>query len=348
MENARIQAIGTALPQYLITQEAAKNFAFKLFKQSYPEIQRLLTVFDHSQIGQRYVAMPLDWYEIEHSFAEANQIYEQVGLTLAVQASRAAMVEAGIEPSDIGLVIFVSSTGIATPSLDAALIQQLGLSEEVKRLPVWGLGCAGGVTGIARAAELSQSIAGKSVLLVALELCSLTFQRSDLSKSNFVGVGIFGDGAAAVLLASTGDGPEILGSYSHLFPHSADVMGWDVIESGLKVRFSKNIPQIVKKHLPGLFAKSCKSWGVRPEEIEYYIMHPGGAKVIQGYQESLQLPKEALQYANYALEHYGNISSASVLFEMKEFMKDSSRHEKYGIMLALGPGFSAEQVLFLW
>ncbi len=348
MDNAKIQAIGTALPQYSISQDIAKEFAFSAFRQSFKDINRLLTIFDNSQINKRYVSMPLEWYGKEHSFAETNQIYEQVGLNLAEKASLAAIREAGITLNDIGMVIFVSSTGIATPTIDAALIQRLGLPENVKRVPIWGLGCAGGVSGIARAAELAKTIKRKSVLLVALELCSLTFQREDFSKANFVGASIFGDGAAAVLLSVGGDGPEIVDSYSHLFPKSADIMGWDVVDTGLKVRFSKSIPHIVMKYLPELIVKACKNWDVDPKKIQHYIVHPGGAKVIQAYKESLGLTDDALQYAVQTLYNYGNISSASVLFEMKEFMSNTISEGRYGVMLALGPGFSAEKVLFIW
>ncbi|WP_371361751.1 Alpha-pyrone synthesis polyketide synthase-like Pks11 [Sporomusa rhizae] len=348
MENAKIQAIGTALPQYSVSQDMAKEFAFRAFRQSFKDINRLLTIFDNSQINKRYVSMPLGWYGKEHSFAETNQIYEQVGLNLAEKASLAAICEAGIKLNDIDMVIFVSSTGIATPTIDAALIQRLGLPENVKRIPIWGLGCAGGVSGVARAAELAKTIKSKSVLLVALELCSLTFQREDFSKANFVGASIFGDGAAAVLLSVGGDGPEIVDSYSHLFPKSADIMGWDVVNSGLKVRFSKSIPHIITKYLPELIVKACKNWDVDPKKIQHYIVHPGGAKVIQAYKDSLGLTEDVLQYAVETLYNYGNISSASVLFEMKEFMTNTISERRYGVMLALGPGFSAEKVLFKW
>lgn len=348
MENAKIQAIGTALPQYAISQAVAKEFAARAFGHSYKDINRLLTIFDHCQINQRYISMPLDWYGKEHSFADTCRIYAEVGISLAEKASLAAMEMAGIEAKDVGVLLFVSSTGITTPTLDATLIQRLGLPENTKRIPIWGLGCAGGVSGLARAAELAKAAKEKSVLLVALELCSLTFQRVDFSKANLVGTSIFGDGAAAVLLSPTGDGPEILDSFSYLLPQSADVMGWDVIETGLKVRFSKSIPYIVKKYIPELVVEACANWHVDPQKIQHYIVHPGGAKVIQAYQESLGLDDDVLQYAVHTLYHYGNISSASVLFELKEFMSQTAREGKYGIMLALGPGFSAEQVLFLW
>ncbi|MEN6564871.1 MAG: 3-oxoacyl-[acyl-carrier-protein] synthase III C-terminal domain-containing protein, partial [Veillonellales bacterium] len=318
------------------------------FGQSYKDINRLLAVFDNSHISKRYVSMPLHWYQEEHSFTEANRIYQLVGIDLVEKASRAAMTEAGAEPKDIGAIIFVSSTGIATPTIDASLTQKLGLPENSKRIPIWGLGCAGGVSGLARAAEIAGITKGKSVLLVALELCSLTFQRDDFSKANLVGASIFSDGAAAVLLSVEGKGPEIVDSFSHLFPNSADIMGWDIIETGLKVRFSKTIPHIIKKCLPELLNKACNAWAIESKEIEHYIVHPGGAKVIEAYKESLGLTDEALRYARQNLHDFGNMSSASILFEIKDFMSHNIKEGKYGVLLALGPGFSAEQVLFKW
>lgn len=348
MEHARIQAIGTAIPEYSISQQEVKEFVARLFGHSYKDINRLLTIFDHKHIHKRYLAMPMEWYDKEHSFAETNLIYQQVGLRLAEQASRAAIQSSGIDPLEIGMIIVVSSTGIVTPTLDSMLIQTLGLAVHTKRIPIWGLGCAGGVAGLARAAELAKTMTGKSVLLITLELCSLTFQRNDFSKANLVGTSLFADGAAAVIISTAGDGPEIINSYSHLFPKSADVMGWDIVETGLKVRFSKSIPQIILKFLPKVMENSCANWNIDQSKIEYYIVHPGGGKVIEAYQESLNLSEDILQYATQILYGYGNMSSVSVLFEMKEFISHSIRKGKYGIMLALGPGFSAEQVLFLW
>lgn len=348
MVYAKIQAIGTAVPKYSITQEDVKEFAWQLFGQSYKDINRLLTIFDHSHIRQRYLAMPKVWYQSEHSFAEANAIYKEVGLDLAEQACLAAIREAGIKTDEIGMILFVSSTGIATPTFDALLIEKLGLKADTKRVPIWGLGCAGGVAGLARAAEFAKMMPGKSVLIVGLELCSLTFQCNDFSKANLVGTSLFADGAAAVLLSTNGDGPEIRSSSSHLFSQSEDIMGWDLVETGLKVRFSKSIPQLIMKFLPQVVSDSCKSWYIESDKIAYYIVHPGGAKVIQAYKESLELNDDILQYAVQTLYNYGNMSSVSVLFELKAFMHHSVKKGKYGLMLALGPGFSAEQVLFLW
>ncbi|HWQ62088.1 MAG TPA: 3-oxoacyl-[acyl-carrier-protein] synthase III C-terminal domain-containing protein, partial [Negativicutes bacterium] len=176
----------------------------------------------------------------------------------------------------------------------------------------------------------------------------LTFQRNDFSKSNLVGAGIFADGAAAAVIAADGDGPEILGAHSSLFADTEDIMGWDVIATGLKVRFSRDIPAFVRSNLPALSAAACRAWGISREELVHYVVHPGGAKVLDAYVESLGLPAAALASAYDVLAGYGNMSSASVLFVLERFLQTTPPSGRYGVMLTLGPGFSAEQVLFRW
>lgn len=348
MQWPKVCGIGLAVPPYAVRQEDIKNFAAGLFKEKLAQLERLLPVFDNACIAARYLAQPLVWYAEEHTFAEANLKFGEIALELAQTAAAEALDRSGIPAADIGAVVFVTSTGITTPTIDAQLIQRLGISHHAARLPVWGLGCAGGVAGLARSAELVLAVPERAVLLVAVELCSLTFQRNDFSKSNLVGAGIFADGAAAVVVAAGGDGPELLGTHSTLFADTEDVMGWDVVETGLKVRFSRDIPSIVRRHLPGLVTAACRQWGVEKEEIAYCIAHPGGAKVLAAYAESLGLPAVDLTAAYSVLAGYGNMSSASVLFVLEEFLRQQPPAGRHGLMLTLGPGFSAEQVLFRW
>jgi len=343
-----IQGIGTAVPKYALQQGEIKNFIAVLFQDHVDHLDRLLPVFENCCIETRHLSRPLDWYKTTHSFAEANTIFEEVALDLAEEAALQAMEMGKVEVEDVGMIIFLSSTGITTPTLDAKLMQRLGLSPHTKRLPIWGLGCGGGVAGLARAAELAPSLSGKSVLLVTVELCSLTFQQNDYSKSNLVGTSLFADGAAAVLLNTKGDGPEIHGSYSTLFSNSAHVMGWDLVDTGFKVRFSRDIPSIVRQYLPQILRNACLTWGILEEKICHYIMHPGGAKVLSAYRDSLGLCEEDLTHAYEILRCYGNMSSASVLFVLAKYLKDTTPKGAYGLMLALGPGFSAEQVLIKW
>ena len=348
MGMSRIQAVGTAVPAYALEQGEIKKFIAALFDSHIDHLDRLLPVFENSRIKVRHFSQPLEWYKAAHSFGETNKVFEQVALKLAEEASLEALRKANLKPEDIGMVVFVSSTGIVTPTLDAKLIQRLGLSPHTGRLPVWGLGCGGGVSGIARSAEIAYRLQEKSVLLVTVELCSLTFQKEDYSKSNLVGASLFADGAAAAVIKMNGNGPTLLDSYSTLFPNTEHIMGWDLIETGFKVRFSQDIPSIIKRYLPNLVSDACTKWGIDQSQICHYIVHPGGAKVLNAYQESLDLPPEYLKGAYDILGCYGNMSSASVLFVLEKFMKETPATGSYGIMLALGPGFSAEQVLFQW
>lgn len=348
MENPKLKSVGLAVPPYAVRQSDLRDFAASLFQERVENLERLLPIFDNACITARHLAQPLEWYAAPHTFAEANHLYEEIGLELAEAAAREALTRAGLEARDIGLIMLVSSTGVATPTLDAKLFGRLGLSAHAARLPLWGLGCAGGVAGLARAAELVSSVPGRAVLLVAVELCSLTFQRNDFSKSNLVGAGIFADGAAAVVLTTDGEGMELIGSHSTLFEDSEDIMGWDVVETGLKVRFSRDIPSLVRRYLPGLVCQACNNWGVEQQEISQYVVHPGGAKVLDAYAESLGLPPEKLASAYDVLRNYGNMSSPSVLFVLDRFLRSQPPSGECGIMLALGPGFCAEQVLFRW
>ena len=344
----KISGVGTALPGNAVQQDTIREFAAALFREGMPNVDRLLPVFENGAIKSRHLAQPLSWYSQQHSFADANSSYEIAALELACEAAQVALVRAGVKATDIGLVVFVSSTGIATPTLDARLMEKMNISLQAARVPLWGLGCAGGVAGLARTAELAASLQVNAALLVAVELCSLTFQRNDLSKANLVGSSIFADGAAAVVITPDGDGPAFLGSYSNLFPDTADIMGWDVVGTGLKVRFSRDIPALVRSCLPDLVANACTKWGIAQEAVRHYVVHPGGAKVLAAYEESLGLSGGELAHAYEVLADCGNMSSGTVLFVLERYLASKSPTNDYGLMLALGPGFSAEQVLFQW
>jgi len=341
MITVHIDGVGTAVPEYIVDQSMVRATVERVFSGSVEDLPRLLQVFEHGHIHTRRFVRPPEWYATEHGLAEANAVYAESAVSLATQAARTAL--AGREKDVVGIVV-ASTTGIMTPSLDAALIQTLGLSIHTKRLPIFGLGCAAGVAGLARAAEMSRALGGGLVLFVAVEICSVTFQQSDRSKSNIVGSSIFGDGAAAVCISSTGTGPTIIGSYSTLFPGTEDIMGWDVADTGLRVRFSRDIPSFVLQHLPTVLSDACTSWGITPADIKSFIAHPGGAKVLDAYAEATGMPPSTFTIARNILRDYGNMSSASVLFVLNEYL-NTTQTPGYAIMSALGPGFSAEQLL---
>ena len=238
----------------------------------------------------------------------------------------------------------MNTTAISAPSLDARVIQQLGLSLNTSRLPVWGLGCAGGAAGLARAADLVRA-GKKHVLLIAVEVCSMTFIREDHSKSNFVGAALFADGAAAVVLSQEGTGLEILGGFSSLIPDSEDVMGWDVLESGLKVRFSRDIPTLMRDIIPQSVQQACQAHGMETSDLRHHVLHPGGVKVIQAYSEVMDVSLDQLEPSFAVLREHGNMSSPSVLFVLEKLLEGDPAAGR-GILTAMGPGFCAEHVLF--
>lgn len=346
---SRISSVATAVPGHMIGQQVAQQFCRALFHETYSDIDRLLPVFSNAQVEKRYFSVPEDWFETDHSFAEKNRHYIETALELGEAAISSCLRNADLMPQDIDHLIFVSTTGLATPSIDARLINILKLRPNVRRTPIWGLGCAGGVAGLSRAYEYTVAFPRERALVLALELCGLTFQRNDLSKSNLVATSLFGDGAAAVLVsgAETGDaGPRILGSRSTLWYESLDVMGWDINDRGLKVLFSRDIPSIVRSHVLPALLEFLTSHELALHDLGHIIAHPGGAKVIEAYEQALGLTEDKMERARAILRKYGNMSSPTVLFVLEDYMRAQTvRPDEYGLITALGPGFSAEMML---
>ena len=345
--NSRILSVATALPPYRIGQNEVKEFARGMFSGAYGDFERLLKVFDNTNIDERYFCVPPAWFEKDHGFTEKNALYVEHALDLSEKAARRALDRAGAKPEDVGGIFFVSTTGLSTPSLDSKLIYRLGLSEHTRRLPIWGLGCAAGVAGLARSADHARLYAGELSLLVGVELCGLTFQRGDLSKANLVATSLFADGAAAALIGSGAEGPELIGSHSTIWPGSEDVMGWDLVETGFKVKISRSIPTLVRRRMSEDLLRACASAGISQEDIEHYLFHPGGTRVLDALEEVLGLEPGALVLPREVLRECGNMSSVTVMFVLERFLHN---HEfatgEYGVLSALGPGFSAEHVFF--
>ena len=284
----RLVAISTAVPQHVVRQADAREFAAKLFASAKDIDERLMQVFDHAGIDQRHVCMPLEWFGSDHSFAEKNDLYVEHAVRLAGEAAGETLRRAGLSPRDVDHIVFVSTTGVATPSIDARLVHALGFRENVRRTPIFGLGCAGGTGGLATARDLALANPSGRVLFIALELCTLTFQHGELSRRNLVAASLFGDGAAAALIvggdvaASVRDTRrpvELVASQSTLWKDTLDVMGWNVDGNGLHVIFSQDIPTIVhEKVLPSLTA-FLDAQGLSLGQIQHMVFHPGGTKV---------------------------------------------------------------------
>jgi alkylresorcinol/alkylpyrone synthase len=318
-------------------------------------LERLIGVFENTGIESRYLSAPLEWFTQPHSFAEKNQLWFETALNLCESACREALQLAGITPQQVGAVVLVTTTGIATPSLEAHLIQRLGLPLTAIRLPIWGLGCAGGSAGLARAAEIAQNHPHQCVLMVAVELCSLTFVKGDLSKSNLVATSLFADGAAAVVLgmpalAGSTAGPFVLGGFSRLLPESFDVMGWDLIPDGLQVRFAQSIPALVEGELGSLIQDGLAGFNLSAPDINIWTLHPGGARVLAAYRDGMQVDEISLEASFCVLRKFGNMSSPTVLFVLARQMYQLEKPApgSTGVLLALGPGFAAEGVVLQW
>jgi alkylresorcinol/alkylpyrone synthase len=346
---SRISAVGTAVPPYRVDQGSVRDFSRSLFHEAFPDIDRLIPIFDNALIRERYFSAPPDWYSHDHNFAEKNEVYVEMAIELGKTAILDCLSKLGLEPQVIDHILFVSTTGLATPSVDARLVNNLALRKDIRRTPVWGLGCAGGVSGLARAFEFTRAFPDKRALVLALELCSLTFLRNDLSKSNLVATSLFGDGAAAVLVSGegTGDGgPAIIGSRSTIWYDSLDVMGWELNQHGLKVLFSRDIPTIVSEWVLPSLLEFLEENGITLKDLTHLIAHPGGTKVLEAYRQTLGLTNGQLDRARDVLTRFGNMSSPTVLFVLKEFIEARAVGEgEYGLVTALGPGFSSEMLL---
>jgi alkylresorcinol/alkylpyrone synthase len=353
-----IASIGTAVPPHKITQSQCRDFARRVFGDTFRDIDRLLAVFESAQIENRHFAAPIEWFDHPHSFADKNRLYIETAVTLAAAAIRTCLSQAGLEPEDVDHLVFVSSTGLATPSLDAHLFNELGLRSNLKRTPIWGLGCAGGATGLARGFDLARAHPQEKIVVCALELCGLTFLHADRSKSNLIATSLFADGCAAVLLLGADavqkhpglaeGAPHVLASRSTIWPDTLDVMGWDVQEAGLKVVFSKDIPTLVESKIRPEIETFLQEQGLSRADMQRFVAHPGGMKVLQAYQDALDLPSERLDHSRDVLRTHGNMSSCTVLFVLARELQDAHPPGEHGLLLALGPGFSCEQVLLRW
>jgi alkylresorcinol/alkylpyrone synthase len=345
----KIVSVGRALPPYKLTQSDIKDFVRIHFSNSQLPIDRLLEVFENAQIQERYFSVPVDWYREEHSFVEKNEQYILSCDLLGVAAANDALQPLGITSQEIDYIIFVSSTGIATPSIDARLINLLQMRPDIRRTPIWGLGCAGGAAGLSHAHHYLLAHPRHRVLIVAIELCGLTFQQNDFSKSNLVATALFGEGAAAVLMTGDeidSDGVAVLDTRSTFWPDSLDVMGWNMMNTGMQVVFSQSIPQIVHARARANFDGFLADHNLTLDDISHLILHPGGAKVIEAYESALALGDGKLDLCRQSLRDFGNMSAVSVLFVLAEHLRRFPlKSGKYGLISALGPGFCAENLL---
>jgi alkylresorcinol/alkylpyrone synthase len=345
----KLMAVATAVPPYHVDQTDAKSFATRIFGSRLSDFDRLLPLFDNTGIETRYFSKPLEWFGEDHSLAEKNDIYIRSATELGAAASRRVMEQSGIAPDQIDYIIYVNTTGLATPSIDARLMNILKLRPYIRRTPIWGLGCAGGAAGLSHAYHYLLGHPTHRVLVVAVELCGLTFIHDDYSKSNLVASALFGEGAAAVLLCGdqvSATGLEIVDTQSTFYPDSLNVMGWNIVSRGLQVVFDKRIPDIVAEHAAGELDEFLKRHHLNRDDVRHYLYHPGGMKVVEAYEAAYGVNGDHFALPHEVLRRYGNMSSVTVLFVIAEYLaKYGFGRTGYGMISALGPGFCSEALL---
>jgi alkylresorcinol/alkylpyrone synthase len=355
----KVLSVGEAIPPYTVYQSKAKQFVKQMFGQAYSDINRLLQVFENSEIQTRSFMKELEWYTREHSFAEKNNVYIDCSVQLGKEAIRnclqGSFLREPISYEDIDMIITISSTGLATPTIEARIMNDLPFRTDTKRLPIWGLGCAGGAAGLARAFEYCRQHQFGKVLVLTIEMCSLTFQRNDFSKSNLIGTALFADGVACALVCgdevvkhSSRTFPSIIGCQSALKKHALNVMGWDIRNEGLFVIFSRDIPSIIEEWLKPHVEQFLHKYHLSIKDIEYFIAHPGGKKVLDAYERTFQIDAKRLDEARKVLTKRGNMSSVTILTVLQKHLEQPIEAGKYGLAFALGPGFSAEMLLLRW
>jgi alkylresorcinol/alkylpyrone synthase len=339
MTEPRLLALATAVPPHVLHQSEVRARARHLFAGTDEDIERLLPVFENAGIATRYSCVPIEWYDTPSGWQERNRVYLENAVLLLEGVTRACLAQADLPPQAIDAIVVVSTTGIATPSLDALLMERLGLRRDVQRLPIFGLGCAGGVLGLARAAALARTAPDSRVLFLVVELCALCFRKNDFSKSNIVATALFGDGAAGAIVSGGGSGPRLGAAGEYTWPQSLDIMGWQVEEDGLKALFSRDIPALVRGRLGDVAEAFLRRNGLTLDDIDAFVCHPGGAKVLTALENAYGLAEGTLVEGRRVLRDFGNMSAATVFFVLERMLRHGIKRRM--LLSALGPGFTA-------
>ncbi|PZX47534.1 (2-(2,4-dihydroxy-6-methylphenyl)-2- oxoethyl)-4-hydroxy-2-pyrone synthase [Cereibacter changlensis] len=336
-------SLATAVPPNRVSQRDAARAAQQGFAARYDDFERLAKVFESSGILTRNLARPVEWYLRPMGWEERNAAYTEVAMALFTEAAGRALEQAGLKASEIDTVVTVSSTGVATPSIDARVADAMGFRSDVERAPVFGLGCAGGVTGLSLASRLAQSRPGSAVLVVAVELCSLSFRLDKLTKENIVATALFADGAAACVLRSGEGGlARVEMSGQHTWPDTLDIMGWSVDATGLGVIFDRAIPPFAEANVAPAIAAILGRAGLTLADVDRFACHPGGAKVITALERALSMDQGTLDHERDVLAEHGNMSAPTALFVLDRVLRDPSRPRT--LLTAMGPGFTASCV----
>jgi alkylresorcinol/alkylpyrone synthase len=345
-----IAATATAVPPHTLEREDVKTYLGKVFDLDERRITAMMTVIDNAQVHTRHAIFPVDYIVQPRTLAQKSLEYQEHAVRLGREAAEACLANAQMSPGDIDMIITVSCTGFMIPSLDAHLINLMGFRLDVRRMPLTELGCAAGAMALTRASEFVRAFPDKTVLIVSVELATLTFQRGDLTQANLISCVLFGDGAAAaVVTGRPARGPRILDADTYTFPQSLDAMGFDLRDTGFHIVLSKDVPQMIRDQIKGVVdAFLCRSQLTR-DAIAAYILHPGGQKLLSYMEEQLGLCRCDTQFSWDVLGQCGNLSSATILFILHEWLtKKAMKSGEYGLAAAFGPGFSAEVLLLQW
>ncbi len=345
-----IAATATALPPYTITREDVKYYMGRVFDIPERRLEAMMSIVDNAQVHKRHAIFPLDYTIEPRALSKTNEEYIEHAVKLGREAAEKCLEHAGLKPDEIDLIITVSCTGFMIPSLDAHLINLMGFRSNVRRMPFTELGCAAGAMALGRAADFLKAHPGGNVLIIAVELPSLTFQRKDISQANLISSILFGDGAAAVVVTGKpARGPKILSSETYTFPDSLGAMGFDLRDSGFHILLAKDVPEMIGEKIGGLVQGFLERHGRKREEIKGWILHPGGARLLGNVEAELGLSKCDTQPSWDILGNVGNLSSATILFILQEWLeKRPLKAGEYAMAAAFGPGFSAEFLLLQW
>jgi alkylresorcinol/alkylpyrone synthase len=343
-----MHGLSTALPPHCLTQTEVRARASIIFGQKYPQFDRLSKTFDTAGIDKRYSVVPIDWFSMDHGWADRNAAFMTGAKAMFIEAAQRALDDAGWTGADVDCVVTVTSTGIATPSLEAQAFTEMGFRQDIIRVPVFGLGCAGGVSGMSTAQAIASGRPGAKVLLVVVEACSLSFRADRLQKADIIATVLFGDGSAAACISTTppASGKTVTLGQGHqtMWPNTLDIMGWDVDETGFGVVFDRSIPAFVTEEFAAATDGALKATHLNHGQIDRYVCHPGGAKVVDAIEGALHLEQGSLDAERDTLRSSGNMSAPTVMFVMKAVMDAG----KTGQMMscALGPGFTASFMPF--
>jgi alkylresorcinol/alkylpyrone synthase len=340
MQTAALLSLATSVPPHTFLQKDVLNAAWDVFGSRFPDLERFSSIFTNTGIVKRHAVKPFEWYLEPRGWPERTEAFLEGAEALFIEVAGKALAKANLAAADVDTVVTVSSTGIATPSLDARVARRMGFRSDVSRVPVFGLGCAGGASGLSIASRLAQARPGTNVLMVTIELCSLALRLDELTKANIIAVSLFGDGAAALVLrAGDGGATQIEHTGEHLWPDTLDVMGWSVDPLGFGVILRRTVPEFVTTQLKPALTQILSRMQLSLGEIDKFICHPGGAKVINAIETALALDQGTLEHERQVIADYGNMSAPTVLFILERALAKGLPARS--LLTALGPGFTA-------